>query len=126
MVVINSAGSFKPYGHGRMIVIEHVVITLNIAKDIYIGITVPEGFIFDGASIPKFGWLILGPPFEPEFIIPACVHDWICEHAETYADRMIGDTIFFKLLTHEDVKYWKRAIMYALVRLYAILRVKHQ
>lgn len=126
MVVINKAGSFKPYGHGKMIVIEAVTITIEVAKNVTTTITVPEGFIFDGASIPKFGWLILGPPFEPEFIIPACVHDWICENANTYADRMIGDSIFFKLLTHEDVKYWKRAIMYALVRLYAILRVKHQ
>ena len=125
MVVINYSGEFKPYGHGRMITTDTVKITIEISIGILINIAVPEGFIFDGASIPKFGWLILGPPFEPDFIIPACVHDWVCENAHTYADRMIGDTLFFRLLTYEKVSYWKRAIMYALVRLYAILRIKH-
>lgn len=126
MTPIKHNGSFKPYGSNRMIVIDEITITLSNIKNITHTITIPEGFVFDGATIHWLAWLVIGPPFEPDFIIPACVHDYYCMNAESYNDRVIGDAVFLKLLAEENVPYWKRALMYLAVRLYAIFRIKHK
>lgn len=40
-----------------------------------IEILIPRGFIFDGASIPRFFWRIVGHPFHPKRLIAALIHD---------------------------------------------------
>lgn len=37
---------------------------------------VPEGFISDGASVPRFLWRVLGAPTSPDTIGPAIRHDY--------------------------------------------------
>lgn len=42
----------------------------------YKDIIIPEGFVFDGASIPKWlRWKF--DPFDERWIIAACIHDWL-------------------------------------------------
>lgn len=43
------------------------------------GITVPVGYVSDGASIPRLFWRAVGHPFSPLFVRPALVHDIRCE-----------------------------------------------
>ena len=38
-------------------------------------ITIKEGFIYDGASIPELSWSLIGSPFIGEYRIPALIHD---------------------------------------------------
>ncbi len=82
-------------------------------------IHVPCGYTFDGASIPRLAWSLIGAPFEPDFILAACVHDWYCEHARCYHERLIGDAVFLKLLADSGVAQWRRSLMYLAVRAYA-------
>lgn len=88
-------------------------------------VRIPEGFVFDGASIPRVAWSLIGAPFEPDFIVAACVHDWYCDRtrsAHDYQARVIGDAVFFKLLSDAGVPLWRRTAMYAAVRLNTIFR----
>jgi hypothetical protein len=83
-------------------------------------IAVPAGFTFDGASIPRFAWVVIGAPFEPDYQLAACVHDWICERSNelgNYEARVMGDALFFLLLARAGVPRWKRVAMYLAVRL---------
>ena len=118
MMITYYTGSFKPHGSDKMIVASELNVTLTKTTGIIHTVCIPSGFIFDGATIPKLAWLIIGPPFEPDFILAACIHDWYCNNALTYNDRVIGDAVFFKILADEKVPYWRRALMYSAVRLY--------
>ena len=94
------------------------------SDEIEVRVTVPAGFTSDGASIPWPLWPILGNPISTDgvhekHLIPAVVHDWLCEAAMCYEDRVLGDAIFFRLLAEYEVPYWKRAAMYLGVRFYA-------
>ena len=84
-------------------------------------IRIPEGYEFDGATIPRWAWSIIGYPFEPDLILPACVHDWYCENAATYHERVIGDTVFLKLLADSGVPRWRRLWMFAAVRVHTFM-----
>lgn len=79
---------------------------------------IPKGYVFDGASIPRSMWSVIGSPFEPRLMKAACVHDWYCEHtSHCYESRAIGDSVFFKLLAEAGVSPWRRRIMFVGVRL---------
>lgn len=73
-------------------------------------ITVPENFVFDGASIPRWLWWI--PGFAPlgKHIWAALLHDWLCELSRAHPDQMdraIADGIFEALLEHTEVGRWR-------------------
>lgn len=57
-------------------------------------IAVPEGFRFDGASIP----LLLRPFFpvaHSDYLQAACVHDWLYQEG---GDRRFADDVFYEAL----------------------------
>ena len=65
------------------------------------GILIRYGFEWNGASIPKFLWPILGSPFAPEMMVASLVHDYLYskESADLYVcSRLQADKIFRKLL----------------------------
>lgn len=113
---------FEPFGSDKMRTTKALTFqTINLPGVSNL-IQIPEGFVFDGASIPQFCWSVIGAPFEPDFQIAACVHDWICERANEahdYSARIQGDGIFFVLLSQAGVPRWKRAAMYLAVRLHS-------
>jgi len=53
---------------------------------------VPKGFEFDGESIPRVFWRLVGAPFTgcPH---AACVHDWYCERANDLTDAEAFDKL---------------------------------
>jgi hypothetical protein len=81
------------------------------------GVTVPRGFVWDGASVPKaFRWLI-GDPWECEFQAASLVHDYLYwSHKATKAD---ADLIFRDLLISSGAKSWVASLMYAAVKSFA-------
>ena len=75
--------------------------------------------LFLKASIPAILWPILGAPIANRHLKAAIVHDFLCENATTYEQRVLGDAIFFALLKECGVAYWRRACLDAGVRAYA-------
>lgn len=80
-------------------------------------VVVPKGFVTDFASVPR----ILHAVFPPmgKYGAAALVHDYLC--VEKPVTRKEADKVFYNIMNRHDVKSWKAKIMYAAVRLYAIL-----
>jgi hypothetical protein len=82
------------------------------------GIYIPSGFQWNGASIPKFLWPILGSPFAPEMMVASLVHDFLYskEAASLGISRRDADKIFRKLLIANTVDDDTAEILYVGVR----------
>ena len=106
---------------GNLILVKPVSVYVWDTPQITVGITVPNGFATDGASIPRFLWPIIGPPMRGGYLVPAIVHDYLCVEAKTYQERVMADGLFFALLHRYQVPAWKRCAMYLGVRFYARL-----
>lgn len=79
-----------------------------------IKVTAKAGFIFDGASVPKFFWRVVGHPFSFELLRPAVIHD-ICYATECFA-RDYSDDLFEEMLDFAGVSEIKEDAMYLAVR----------
>jgi len=94
----------------------------NIPDGIRLSRWEPAGACYDGATIPRWAWSIIGHPFTEEFRFASLIHDEYCKHAKTYEDRRIGDSQFLYLLNltsiHKSrIPRWKLKAMYLAVRL---------
>ena len=59
---------------------------------------VPADYTWDGASIPKFCWRLIGPKTDPRFLIASMIHDTLCEnHAYVNNDRYLSTIVLEKL-----------------------------
>lgn len=76
------------------------------------GFTIPKGYCFDGASIPRMFWRIIGAPTDNSFLIAAMVHDQLCEHHQyVMNDRQLSTEVFNALLETSKVGKVKRYLM---------------
>ena len=83
---------------------------------------IPKGYCFDGASIPRMFWRLIGANTDNMFLIPALVHDAICEnHSHIDKDRQLSTKIFDKLLKVSNVGSFKRFLMKNSVAIYQTL-----
>lgn len=64
-------------------------------------VRVPAAFAYDGASIPRAFWPVVGSPFQPRFMRAALVHDWL--HHTHQTSRREADLIFYELLLEDGV-----------------------
>lgn len=58
--------------------------------------TVPQGFISDGASMPRFFWRLIGHPFSMDYLREAVLHDYF--YRIQNIPRKKADNIFMGLL----------------------------
>lgn len=80
---------------------------------------IPKGYCYDGASIPRFFWRVIGSNCDNRFLIPALIHDVLCEHHEYIdCDRSFSTDIFNALLEESGVGIFKRFFMKNSVALY--------
>jgi hypothetical protein len=96
-------------------------------------ITVPSGYSFDLASVPRFFWRVIAP-FELSLVAPL-IHDFIYEYKGSLppgslrlADHALdesmqftrkqADALFLELMQREGVKPWRRKLAYWAVRLF--------
>jgi hypothetical protein len=79
-----------------------------------LNIWLPVGYFYDGASIPRIFWEIIGSPFEPDFWAAALAHDWI--YLTHCLPRATADEIFRQFLIMAGVSSWRARIMWAAVR----------
>ena len=68
-------------------------------------VTVPMGFVTDGASIPRFLWRICGHPFEAPRIYAAIRHDWRYSGGEPNVSRKEADRQYRRDL--RDLGIWR-------------------
>ncbi len=80
-------------------------------------VEVEAGMHSDGASIPWFGWYIVGSPFQPDVIRAAMLHDLLYIRGGTSEDRKFADNLFYDRLVHDGVSRWRARIMWAVLRL---------
>lgn len=77
-------------------------------------ITVYKGFDFDGASIPRFFWTLIGSPTTGRYTKPACLHDAL--YASKIFDKKTCDNLFLEAMKAENVGFITRTLIYNAVR----------
>jgi hypothetical protein len=82
------------------------------------GVLISAPFKWDGASISRFFWRVVGSPFQPKFMVPSMVHDKIYGDGEDSGfTRKEADELFKKLLMANGVKKALAETMYTGVRI---------
>ena len=75
--------------------------------------TIPKGYCWDGATIPRIFWRLIGSKTDPAFLIASMIHDVLCEnHNYVNNDRYFADKVFERLLYVADVPAFNRWIMF--------------
>ena len=87
-------------------------------------ISIPEGFLTDGASVPRIFWSIC-PKWDNSHHA-VILHDYLCEYGiahvdgvATVIDRSHANYLFLQALKFDGLSKIKCSMMYAAVRLYA-------
>lgn len=76
------------------------------------GFTIPKGYCFDGATIPRLFWRVIGSNTDNNFLIAALIHDVLCEnHHYVWNDRAFSSDVFDALLKVSEVGDFKRFLM---------------
>ena len=74
--------------------------------------TIPKDYCFDGASIPRIFWRVIGSNTDNTFLVAAMVHDYLCEnHGVIDNNRYLSTLIFNDLLEVGGVPAFKRWLM---------------
>lgn len=83
-------------------------------------LTVAQGFVTDGASIPRFLWRVCGTPMDVPRIYAAIVHDWLytagCHGGYTRED---ADRIYRDYQIALGISRFKAYTEYYAIRLFA-------
>lgn len=91
-------------------------------------ITVPTGFLTDGASIPRLFWNILGP--HGPWFRAAVVHDFLYNPKSTQhfpgIDRRMADSIFLEAMKDCGVGWLSRTTIFTAVRSFGWLPYKRR
>ena len=75
--------------------------------------TIHKDYVFDGATIPRFFWRIIGSPTDNNFLISSLCHDVLCEnHSYIDNDRQLSSNVFRALLIAAGVSGLKANIMF--------------
>lgn len=84
----------------------------NHIKEKSYDFVIPKGYCYDGASIPRIFWRLIGSNTDNSFLIPALIHDVLCEnHNYIDNDRQFSSEVFNALLEVSDVGKLKRCLM---------------
>ena len=85
----------------------------DLINDKTYSFTIPKGYRWDGASIPRMFWRLIGSKTDPAFLIPSRIHDVLCEH-HYYVDndRYFADKVFERLLYVSGVSAFNRWVMF--------------
>ncbi|MBQ4646403.1 MAG: DUF1353 domain-containing protein [Candidatus Gastranaerophilales bacterium] len=71
--------------------------------------TIPNGYIWDGATIPRVFWRLIGPKTDQRFLIPSLIHDVLCENKDYINnDRYFSTIVFERLLYVSKVNPFSR------------------
>jgi hypothetical protein len=79
-----------------------------------ISIEVMDGFTFDGASIPRLFWSLIGSPFTGHYTRAACLHDAL--YVSEMVSRSEADKMLYKAMITDGTRRTKAMVMYLAVR----------
>lgn len=95
-------------------VYRELVKNFTMPLDDEVNVFVPQGFIFDFASVPKPLWVIL-PPAHGRYIKAAFIHDWF--YSSQNITRYQADKYFLSVMKKCNVPFIKRQLLYWGVRI---------
>lgn len=90
-------------------------------------ISIDEGYLTDGASVPRLFWSLV-PPMG-RYAAAAVIHDKLCETLRVYSEereamlsipRKTADSIFLEAMKVLNVPTFKRNLMYTAVATYRV------
>lgn len=85
---------------------------VDYKKDMSFEFIIPKGYCFDGASVPRFFWRIIGSNTDNKFLVAAMVHDFMCENHDCIGyNRALSTNVFDALLSVSQVGKFKRFFM---------------
>lgn len=92
--------------------LQQIEVTIKYKNNTY-KFTIPRGYRWDGATIPRIFWRLVGAKTDPRFLIPSMIHDVLCEnkHYVNY-DRYLADKVFERLLYVANVPAFTRWLMF--------------
>ncbi len=74
---------------------------------------IKKDYCWDGATIPRMFWRLIGPKTDSRFLIPSLVHDVLCEnHNYVDNDRYFSTKVFERLLYVSGVNPFNRWLMF--------------
>lgn len=89
----------------------------EVAKDFKCyGYTIYEGFITNGADIPRILWSIF-PPNSPEYLSAVVLHDYMCSKIGVFTFKEADDA-FYRAMIDIGVPKWKAKLFYFCVKWY--------
>lgn len=89
-----------------------------IKKEVY-NFSIPKGYCYDGATISRFFWRVIGASTDNTFLIAALIHDWCCEQKDCVnRNRLFSSKVFKALLIAGGVSEFKAQIMFLAVDAY--------
>jgi hypothetical protein len=85
-----------------------VIIVDEIEQEQY-EFLIPKGYTWDGATIPRMFWRLIGSKSDNRFLVPSLIHDVLCENHD-YIDnqRYLSTIIFERLLYVSKVNAFNR------------------
>ena len=88
----------------------------------YKGIEIPMGYEWDGATIPRFAWSLIGYYPMGKMAEPSLVHDWIYVHKGlgTFT-RKECDDLFYTHMIENGVEEKAAKKMHRLVRIFGFI-----
>ena len=91
----------------EVMLLADVIYTLPDGRQILI----KKGFVFDGGSIPRFFWRVIGHPLDHEFIRAVLLHDGL--YASELVSQDEADMAFLEFMQYyDDIGWIKRNAMY--------------
>lgn len=85
---------------------------IDYKKNKVYNFVIPKCYCYDGASIPRLFWRVIGANTDNKFLIAALIHDVLCEnHDFIDNDRSFSTNVFNALLYTGDVGKVRRFFM---------------
>ena len=81
-------------------------------------VSIPEGFLSDGASVPRLFWRLLSPPIDPVTIAPSLIHDYLYINGSRMGlTRAEVDSWYAYALHENGYPLWKCHLTYYGIRI---------
>ena len=97
----------KPFLNKRALWVK--ILDKRNTKRIVYSFWIDKGYRWDGASIPRAFWRLIGSKTEPEFQIASLLHDKLCEnHSFINNDRYLSTLVLIGCMKSADVCAIKR------------------
>lgn len=77
-------------------------------------VTIKDGLLTDGASIPKIFWSIIGCPLNGKYVGSALIHDGL--YGSHKLSKQMSDKLFLDMMKHNGVGKIRRTLMYLAVK----------